>query len=510
MTTWIETELGRWGKAAIVLMALAIVLSSGACKGSMALEESSVEDEMAALVAEVGPDWDVVEAYLERERTWMARILASGKVSQDDSSSSVGEAAGATPRIFMVRASGGGAPSRAELEQALRAALEAENGADVEQRLGAVLEDLNDAELVDPRSEDEDSPGSTVVNEALRAALETQIGAESVDLRSEDEDSPEGTDGSAPDAPDVRRAAAAAIAILEVGGTHEKTVEAAEFLINSAAMKPGGEEYASRGARALLEYAPDYEGWGLMLQRMHLLGGVGPDRGAAADAFFEELASEAEDPVLRAAGRYYVAAGRMQSANAPGMSGEDRAAERQSAVDLATGLSAGIEDEKLPGDARTLAEAEADLIRSIRHGTVGSKVPDLVGGRLDGAPERLSDYRGRVVLLDFWATWCAPCVAALPQKRQLVGDLAADRFVLLSISVDANLETVTGFMEDEPMPWENWHVGMTSEITRALNVLSFPTYILIDEHGEILDRTNHLPDDFVTLIEEAVGRNPEA
>ena len=428
----------------------------------MALEESSAEDEMTALVAEVGPDWDVVESYLERERTWMARILASGKVSEDDSSPGVGEAAGAAPRVFVVRASADGAPPRADLEQ------------------------------------------------ALRAALQAQIGAESVELRSGDEDSPEGTDGLAPHAPDVRRAAAAAIAILEVGGTHEKTVEAAEFLVNSAAMTPGGEQYASRGARALLEYAPDYEGWGLMLQRFHLLGGIGPNRGAAADAFFQELVSEAEDPVLRAAGRYYVAAGRMQSANAPGMSGEDRAAERQSAVDLATGLSDGVEDEKLPGDDRTFVDAEADLIRSIRHGTVGSKVPDLAGSRLDGAAERLSDYRGRVVLLDFWATWCAPCVAALPQKRQLVADLPADRFALLSISVDANLETVTGFMEEEPMPWENWHVGMTSEITRALNVLSFPTYILIDEHGEILDRTNHLPDDFVTLIEEAVGRSPEA
>ncbi len=508
MTTWMETEPGRRRKAAIVLTALAIVLTSGSCGGPMALEESSVEDEMAALVAEVGPDWEVVEDYVESERTWMARILASGRATDHDSSPSVGEAAGATQRVFVVRASGDGAPPRAEMEQALRAALEAENGADVEQRLGAVLEDLNGAELVDP--EDEDSSVSTAVNETLRAALAAQLGAESADLRREDEDAPESTDGGTSDAPDVRRAAAAAIAILEVGGTHEKTVEAAEFLVNSAAMTPGGQKYASRGARALLEYAPDYEGWGSMLQRMHLLGGVGPDRGAAAVAFFEELASGTDDPVLRAAGRYYVAAGRMHSANAPGMSGEDRAAERQSALNLATGLSDGVEDEKLPGDARTFADAEADLTRGIRHGTVGSKVPDLVGSRLDGAPERLLDYRGRVVLLDFWATWCGPCVAALPQKRQLVADLPADRFALLSISVDAELETVTGFMEDEPMPWANWHVGMASEIARTLNVGSYPTYVLIDEHGEILERTNHLPDDFVTLIEEAVGRGRAA
>ncbi len=505
-----ETEFSRWGKAAIVLSALAAVLWSGASQGLMAFEESSVEEDMADLVAKVGPDWDVVEAYLEHERTWMARILASGKVSEGDSSSNLGEAGSATPRVFVVRASGDGAPPRAEMEQALRAALEAENGADAEQRLGAALKDLDGAELVDPRSEDADSPSSTVVNDVLRAALQAQLGGESAAPRSGDGDSPESTDGSAPDAPDVRRAAAAAIAILEVGGTHEKTVEAAEFLVNNAAMTPGGEEYASRGARALLEYAPDYEGWGSMLRRMHLLRRFGPARGAAADAFFEELASEAEDPVLGAAGRYYVAAGRVEAANAPGLSGNDRAAERQSAVDLATGLSDGVEDEKLPGDARTFAEAEADLIRGIRHGTVGSKVPDLGGSRLDGAPERLSNYRGRVVLLDFWATWCAPCVAALPHKRQLVADLPADRFALLSISVDAELETVTGFMEDEPMPWSNWHVGMQSDITRTLQIGSYPTYVLIDEEGEILARTNHLPEDFLARVEEAARSGPEA
>ena len=103
-----------------------------------------------------------------------------------------------------------------------------------------------------------------------------------------------------------------------------------------------------------------------------------------------------------------------------------------------------------------------------------------------------------------------PCIAALPQKRRLVADLPADRFALLSISVDANLETVTEFIEDEPMPWANWHVGMTSEITRILNVYSYPTYILLDENGGVLARTNHLPDEFAARVKEAVGRGPGA
>ena len=66
----------------------------------------------------------------------------------------------------------------------------------------------------------------------------------------------------------------------------------------------------------------------------------------------------------------------------------------------------------------------------------------MTGTRLDGVEESLSAYRGRVVLLDFWATWCAPCVDALPDLRELVAELPADRFALVAVSVDEDRETV--------------------------------------------------------------------
>ena len=229
--------------------------------------------------------------------------------------------------------------------------------------------------------------------------------------------------------------------------------------------------------------------------------------GGAIGTFFEELASEADDPVLRASARYYVAADLLRAANGSrlGMffsptarSGPtaDTEANRQRALEAATGLSAGVEEEQFLGmslDGRsttmTLAEAEADLIRSIRHGTIGATLPpEVTGTRLDGVEESLSDYRGRVVLLDFWATWCRPCVDVLPDLRELVAEVPADRFALIAISVDDELETVTRFMEDEPMPWTNWHVGMDSDIGRLLRVQGYPTYVLVDEHGKILSR----------------------
>ncbi len=391
-----------------VALGMVLLLFPAACGGAAGEEGSSADEQLAALVAEVGPDWEVVTDYMSRQREWMQRRLNS--LGPDD-----------------------------------------------------------------------------------------------------DAETSEGDDGvSGP--PDPERAAAAAIAILEEGGMHERSVDAAQFLTNQAAMTAKGDEYAYRGAKALLEYAPDFGAWGMTLSRMNMLRGFrddGQSARPATDRFFEELATEAEDPVLRAAGRYYLALGRMAAVNAEALSEEERAARKETALDAAEGLSAGVEDEALLFGMRmgagTFADAEADLIQSIRHATVGSVVPDLTGSRMDGVEEALSDYRGRVVLLDFWATWCKPCIAALPTLRELAADLPADRFVLLAVSVDAELETAVEFMEKEEMPWVNWHVGMTSELTKVLDVSAFPTYILVDEQGRILARTSGLPDDFLALIEETVG-----
>ena len=309
---------------------------------------------------------------------------------------------------------------------------------------------------------------------------------------------------SVPDGPDPGRAMAAAMAILEQDGAHEKTVEAAEFLIHEGHLVSDRHRHMYAAAKALLEYAPGYEDWPRVLSRMdgrRIFGGT------VIDAFFEELASEAQDPALRATGRYYVAVGLMRAANGLASSPAffitsplgptaDTEAQRQRALEVATGLSVDVEEEQFlgriplgPSTPLTLAEAEADLVRSIRHGTVGATLPDVTGMRLDGVEESLSDYRGRVVLLDFWATWCGPCIQALPDLRELVAEVSADRFALIAISVDEELETVTRFMEDEPLPWINWHVGTGSDIGRLLRVVSFPTYVLVDEHGKILART---------------------
>ena len=340
----------------------------------------------------------------------------------------------------------------------------------------------------------------------------------------------------------ARRAVAAAMAILEQDGAHDKTVEAAEFLIKQVLAVSGRDRQMYAGAKALLVHAPDYEDWPRILSRMDARRML---PSTAIDAFFDELASEADDPVLRATGRYYVAAGSMRAANGLGLLPSfiaasrvgptaETEAQRQRALEAATGLSAGVAEEQFlgtilhgPSTLMTLAEVEADLIRSIRHGTVGGTLPEVMGTRLDGVEESLADYRGRVVLLDFWATWCKPCIYALPDLRKLVAEVPADLFALIAISVDDQVETVTRFMESEPMPWTNWHAGMESDIGRLLRVQGYPTYVLVDEQGTILARTTgwarltpspgapagaqpEMPGSLPSLVRQAVARlSPE-
>ena len=315
--------------------------------------------------------------------------------------------------------------------------------------------------------------------------------------------------------PDIRRAIAAATAIVDAGGTHDRTRDAADFLVAQTFREPDAARHMVRGARALAAHVPDYERWPRVLARMdgrRFYGFTGESLAPDLDRFFEELAAGAADPVVRAMARYYVAAGLMQSIDAARLEAAERDARRQRAIEAATGLSIGVESERFGdarsgpvGTSRTFAEVEADLIRTIRHATVGGTVLEMTGRRLDGAVDRLSAYHGRVVLLNFWATWCVPCIDVLPELRELVAELPADRFALLGISVDEELETVTAFRERHPMPWTNWHAGIDSDLTRAWAVRGFPTYVLVDDQGVILARGNGIDGPFFrSRLDEAV------
>ena len=302
--------------------------------------------------------------------------------------------------------------------------------------------------------------------------------------------------------PDIEPAAAAAKAIVALDGEHERTVDAAVFL----AEQTTDTDDVAIGALALLRHAPDHEDWPLLMWNIDFR--VDPGERENIDTLFETMSKDSSNPVRRATARYFLASRNMRQVNDIKTEPNDREKHREAAYEAAQGLSEGIEDEpfktRRDRDPITLAEAEANLLNSFAF-AVGGSLPDVMANRLDGTEESYSAYADEVVLLDFWATWCGPCVQSLPKLRELDESLPDERFEILSISVDERLDTVTEFQVDEPMPWANWHIGPNSEILKTWVVRGYPTYLLVDADGTVLARTHDLNDDLAALIERTVN-----
>jgi thiol-disulfide isomerase/thioredoxin len=75
-------------------------------------------------------------------------------------------------------------------------------------------------------------------------------------------------------------------------------------------------------------------------------------------------------------------------------------------------------------------------LNELRFRAVGRPVPDITGNDLDGRPLKLRDYRGRVVLVNFWATWCFPCMKLIPHERELVARFQGEPFEIVGVNCD--------------------------------------------------------------------------
>jgi thiol-disulfide isomerase/thioredoxin len=131
-------------------------------------------------------------------------------------------------------------------------------------------------------------------------------------------------------------------------------------------------------------------------------------------------------------------------------------------------------------NAETRAKAEKILSLSVGH-----KAPEATSEDLNGKKVQLSDYKGKVVVLDIWATWCGPCRRMIPHERELVKRLKGKPFVLISVSADAKKETLTKFLGETPMPWTHWWTGQKGSVLKTFDVQFFPTIYVLDAKGVI-------------------------
>lgn len=118
----------------------------------------------------------------------------------------------------------------------------------------------------------------------------------------------------------------------------------------------------------------------------------------------------------------------------------------------------------------------------------GNIAPDLQLNGADGKAVNLSDYKGKAVYLDFWATWCKPCLAETPDMEALEFELRDKDIEIVAVSVDQNLEAWSAFVEAKNPVGVQLHQGESSEKIRASYLVSsIPRYVLIDAEGKIVN-----------------------
>jgi thiol-disulfide isomerase/thioredoxin len=141
---------------------------------------------------------------------------------------------------------------------------------------------------------------------------------------------------------------------------------------------------------------------------------------------------------------------------------------------------------EVKSDGRKLAELAEPELSELRRLGVGKEAPEIEGEDLDGRKLKLSDYRGKVVVVVFWGTWCGPCRQMVPDERKLVARLAGKPFALVGINSDTDRAKLKAAVERERITWRSFRDGPApSPIASAWNVHSWPTVYVLDRKGVI-------------------------
>lgn len=134
-----------------------------------------------------------------------------------------------------------------------------------------------------------------------------------------------------------------------------------------------------------------------------------------------------------------------------------------------------------------MAGATLDRLGTLKRLSIGGQAIEFSATATDGKPLRLSDYRGKVVLIDFWATWCSPCRAEMPNVKKVYDGYHAKGFDIVGISMDNSREQFDTYISQNGIAWRQIFdgKGWKAEIGQQYAVLSIPATFLVDRGGVI-------------------------
>ncbi|WP_300540618.1 TlpA disulfide reductase family protein [Maricaulis sp.] len=162
------------------------------------------------------------------------------------------------------------------------------------------------------------------------------------------------------------------------------------------------------------------------------------------------------------------------------------------------------------GDAGGLDSYARGAMRNFVSRDDAPAQPDVAYVDENGEEVRLSDYRGQVILVNFWATWCGPCVEEMPALDRLQGELGGGDFQVVTVSLDRSMDDVLAFFERIDLE----HLPIIHDTNLAsfsrIQTPGLPTSILYDRQGRELGRVTAPAEwdseDAKALIRAAIAR----
>ena len=135
--------------------------------------------------------------------------------------------------------------------------------------------------------------------------------------------------------------------------------------------------------------------------------------------------------------------------------------------------------------------AQQDAAKQIQNSlVVGTPFPDFDEKDLDGKPLSVANDKGKVVLIDFWATWCGPCVHELPNVLKVYAKDHAKGFDIIGVSLDSDKDKLTSFIKEKNMTWPMYFdgKGWENKLSTKYGVVSIPATYLLGRDGKIIGK----------------------
>ena len=136
-----------------------------------------------------------------------------------------------------------------------------------------------------------------------------------------------------------------------------------------------------------------------------------------------------------------------------------------------------------------MAEAESSFEKDAPD--AGAVAPAIEATTLDGKPLTLEQFKGKFVLLDFWATWCGPCIEEIPTLQAVHEEFGKDeRFAMVSLSVDEKIDEPRKFQSKRQLPWTQGFLGggIHGPTPGRFGVRAIPAFVLVGPDGKIVAR----------------------